>query len=335
MQKIANTITGQTVLPAVGREYLTYASVSQVVFAEASIVATATAYAAWQAANLTVRPISVTQLIGNDGIPKLLVQYTSEAVTEPLNSVISQVLITSGVVIAPDAIDGGLTSATLIAALEAWKVANPFQKIIRVTQMTGLDGGVGLLVEYGISSTIPNLVNSSILQTFFQDAVGDVNTSYAQYLAWKTVTTNESLKPYRLTYVIASDGSTGVLVEYTTAGVTPGVGQLQLTYIANTALSGGAAGFANNLQGNKTNNPGSQIYRITPIFQGFLIESTLNGNTPVNNLVSQSAHILTTATIGSDAYEAFKVANPAKKPIRLTSMTWGDGSTVLIGEYIS
>lgn len=322
MQKIANSVTGRTVLPAVSTSTLTYASVSQVTFAAATNALTAAAYLAWQAANLTLRPIGVTQIMGNDAIPILLVEYTAEEVSFPLNSVISQTLIT------------GATTTILVAALQTWKTANPSQKIIRVTQMIGLDGGVGLLVEYGSSSTIPNLVNSQISQTFFADSGSD-NTSYALYLAWKNTAGNESLKPYRVTYVIADEGN-GILVEYTTYGSTPSIGQLQLAYVTNSAVTGGGLeGFANNLQANKTAAPASQIYRITPIYQGFLIETTLNGNTAVNSLVSQASYSATTGITATDALQVFKTANPTLKPVRLTAMTWGDGTNSILSEYIS
>lgn len=319
MQKIANTVTGRTVLPAIGTTLLTFVDVSQVVFANNTVEATVADYAAWLAdpINPALRPITVTNIIGDDGTPKLLVEYTTAAVTEPLNSLISVTTIT------------GTDAAALIAALQAWKTANPLQKIIRTTQMTGLDGSVGLMVEYGINSTITNLVNSSVFQTFFQDA-GGVNTSYAAYLAWKNA--NPSLKPYRLTYVIATDGSCGILIEYTNSGTTPGVGQLQLSFISNAA----AGTFESNLQANKTLYPGSQIFRVTAIFQGLLIESTLNGTTPVNNLVSQSAYAANPGvTDATDAYQIFKTANPTLKPIRLTAMTWGDGTNKIVAEYIS
>lgn len=326
MQKIANSITGRTVLPAVGGTTLTFASVSQTVFAAATNALTSADYVTWQVANPTFRPISVTHVMGDDGVPKLLVEYTTEEVVHPLNSVISQTIIT------------GATTTILVAALQTWKTANPFQKIIRVTQMTGLDGGVGLLVEYGISSTIYTLVNSQISQTFFVDA-GDTNTSYALYLAWKNTDANASLKPYRLTYVIASDGGIGILVEYTTYGSSPSISQLQLTYVDNDTVDPGGGSVDNNFLVNlayiKTTYPASQIYRVTPIYQGFLVESTLNGTTPVNNLVSQSAYAATTATTATDAWAVFKAANTTKKPIRLTSMTWGDGTTVILAEYIS
>lgn len=321
MQKIANSVTGRTVLPAVGTSVLTYASVSQTSFAAATNALTSAAYIAWQAANLTARPISVISVMGDDAIPKLMVEYTTEEVSYPLNSVISQTIIT------------GATTTILVAALQTWKTANPTQKIIRVTQMTGLDGGVGLLVEYGSSSTITSLANSLVSQTFFADSGSD-NTSYDLYLAWKNTAANANLKPLRVTYTIADEGN-GILVEYTTYGTTPSISQLQLAFVENDALASGAPGFAANLQANKTAAPNDQIYRVTAIYQGFLVETTINGTTPVNSLVSQNSSAATTATIGIDAYDAFKTANPTKKPIRVTAMTWGDGTTSILAEYIS
>lgn len=322
MQKIANVITGRTILPAIGGGIVTFNDTAQVIFANATKELTATDFQTWKTANPTFTPITVNQIIGADAVPKLLVEYTTlTTTTEPVNSLVSQTII------------NGADAPTLAANLQIWKVANPFQKIVRVTQITGLNGGVGILVEYGISTAINTLVNGSISQVLFPDA-GGVNTSYAQYVTWKAANPNQ--KPVRVTYVIADDGTVGILVEYTGLGTTPSVGQIQLKYVPNDNTNG-IAGLAGNIQNIKTLAPAGQIFRITPIFQGILVESTLNGITPVNNLVSQSVYTATPDVAGAtDAYQVFKTANPTLKPIRLTSMIWGtDGLNYLLAEYIS
>lgn len=324
MQKIANNITGRTVLPTVGGTFLAFADVGQISFAIPTVNDGVANYVAWQAANPTVRPISVSHVMGNDGVPLLLVQHTTLAVAEPTNSVISSRLESWG------------DATSFTTGFQKWKTANPFQKIIRTTRITGLDGSVGSLIEFGINATIPNISNNLIYQTFFPDAPGAVNTSYASYLAWKRTTANASLKPYRLNYIIGLNGTTGLLVEYTNSGVNPSVSQLQLSFIDNTVIGARYDTAAAAISAIKIENPASQVYRITPVFQGFIIESTLNGTTPVNNSIIQSSYVATpAATDAITAYQTFKTANPTLKPIRLTPTTWGDGSNSILAEYIN
>lgn len=319
MQKISNSVTGRTVLPSLGVTLLTFANVSQVVFSEATAQLTAEAFEAWKAdpANATARVITVTEMICDDGdAVKLLVEYTTEAVTEPTNDVISQTTFSS----APD-------TDTVENLFQTWKLANPYEKVIRTTKLVGIDGNVILIVEHGTDSTITSLENYKISQVFFQDS-GEANTSYSQYVTWKAA--NPSLKPIRLTYIVNNDGTVGILVEYTVFGSTPSVGQLLMSFVANSA----SGTFASNLQAHKTLYPGYRIYRVTAVYQGFLIEYTTNGITPVNSTVSQSDYSIADATYVAADYEAFKGANPTLVPIRLTAMTWGDGTNTLVAEYI-
>lgn len=79
-------------------------------------------------------------LMVNDGDDNPAVRVysvnSSFSISSPANSEVSQELVT------------GATLATLVTNLQTWKTNNASKKIIRITPATGLDGSVGIIVEY-------------------------------------------------------------------------------------------------------------------------------------------------------------------------------------------
>lgn len=313
MIKISNPVIGRIELPGVAG-FLTFADVAQNYFTNATAALTATDYQTWKTANPTVKPITITAETGMDGVTGLLVESTSAATSDIPNSLINQTFIT------------GATDALMQANLVTWKTNNPAQKILTQTLLTGNDGVTGYLIEYTVSGTSSALPNSATTQLVFIDGV---TPSYTQYLNWRAA--NPTLKPIRLSNYIANDAKNGILIDYAFAGNFPSAGQIQ-----QTALPDNVSTAATSLQTWKTANPNSRILRLTITSDVLLVEFTANGPSPANSDMLQSYYASNPANPdGNTTYQTFKTANPTLRPVRLTEIIWGDGTTGILAEYIS
>ena len=315
MEKISNSVVGKCCPAAVDTYYLPFSGVTHDYFTETINTTLATSVQTWKTANPTARIITRTPMIGYDGVTGLLIESTTETVFEPLNSVTLQTYVTAA------------TAALQVTAVQTWKTANPGAKIIATTLLTGNDGETGYLIEYTTSSTYTGPTNAQTSQTYFTTAS---TTDYAQYLAWKIA--NGGYKPLRINKLVANDGEVGIFVEYATVGSFPTAAGIQQSFVSDVDSAGGPGAIAAWKAANLTKS----ILRITPIYEGLLIEYQNSGSTPVNSDVSQSYYANDPAnTDGNTAYQVFKTANPTLIPIRLTPIIWGDGTTGNLAEYIN
>ena len=318
MLKIANSPVQRTIgIGVTGTIYLPFSEVSTNYITEATAALVATAYAAWQAANPTLTVISLTPEIGYDAVTGLLAEYSATPTNDVINSGLSSTFIT------------GADSATLQANLLAWQAANLTVRPVRITSLTGNDGVTGYLIEYTTSTAYTSPTNAVLTPLLFDNS-DPTNLAYDQYSAWCAA--NPTLKPLLLTDYVANDGTNGILIFYTGIGTYTSAGQILINPIKNSEFSTPTE----RLNIWKAANSTASILRATMTCDVLLLEYVLSGTTPQNANISASYYQLNPDNpTGNDAYQVFKTANPTLKPVRLTPIIWGDGTTGILAEYIA